>query len=50
MTGQEEMASSYAKAGLDRILKSFFMERVGRQWNRVPRAVVQSPLLEVKAL
>lgn len=29
------------------IRKNFFMERAVEHWNRVPRAVVESPSLEV---
>lgn len=40
MTGEDEMASSSASGGLDRILGKFLTEKVIRPWNRLPRAVM----------
>jgi len=48
VTGKEETALSFhqGRFRLD-IRKSFFLERVVMQWHRLPRAVRESPSLEV---
>lgn len=43
---QREMASSWAKAGLD-IRENIFTEVVVRHWNRLLKAVMESPSLKV---
>ena len=47
MVGQEEMASSCSRGGLDWILGSFFTERVTERRNSLPMGVGESPSLEV---
>ena len=48
MTGDGEMALSCDKGGLGWIPgKNLFTERVIKQWNRLPREVVDSPSLNV---
>uniref|UniRef100_A0A672VB98 SUMO specific peptidase 1 n=1 Tax=Strigops habroptila TaxID=2489341 RepID=A0A672VB98_STRHB len=44
--GQEETASSCPRAGLDGAEKQFLPQRVLRHWNRLPRAVLESPSLQ----
>ena len=45
--GQEETASSCTRAGLDGAEEQFLPQRVLRHWNRLPRAVLESPSLQV---
>ena len=45
--GQEETASSCTRAGLDGDGDQFLPQRVLRHWNRLPRAVLESPSLQV---
>uniref|UniRef100_A0A672TMF4 Phospholipase A2 n=1 Tax=Strigops habroptila TaxID=2489341 RepID=A0A672TMF4_STRHB len=45
--GQEETASSCTRAGLDGDEEQFLPQRVLRHWNRLPRAVLESPSLQV---
>ena len=44
--GQEETASSCTRGGLDGDEEQFLPQRVLRHWNRLPRAVLESPALE----
>lgn len=46
MTAQEEMASSCTTFGMD-IRKNFFIERVAKHQNKLPRKMVKSPPLEM---
>ena len=46
-TGQEEMASSCTRGGLDGDEEQFLPQRVLRHWDRLPRAVLESPSLQV---
>jgi len=46
--GREAMASSCARGGSEWVLgKNFFPGRVVRHWARLPRAVGDSPSLEI---
>ena len=45
--GQEETASSCTRGGSDGDEEQFLPQRVLRHWNRLPRAVLESPSLQV---